>query len=89
MSHDGSASLRLSDTTPRAMARYLERLRAVPPRARLERALRLSEQVRSATMADVQKQNPASSKHELAVLFLRRVYGDKLADRFASHHSAP
>ena len=87
MTHEGAASLELSDTTPRAMQRYLERLRATPPRERLERALRLSEQMRSATMSDVRRQHPAASDDELAIAFLRRVYGDAIADRFAAHRA--
>lgn len=84
--HNGAASEALSDTTPRAMQRYLERLRATPPRERLERALRLSEQMRDATMSDVRRQHPNASKDELAVAFLRRVYGDAIADKYAARH---
>ncbi len=85
MSHDGAASLELTDMTPKAQARYWERIRATPPREKLERAFRLSEQVRNATMADVRRQNPGATEDELAVAFIRRVYGDVLADRFAKH----
>lgn len=84
MGHDGATATGLSDTSPRARQRYLERLRETPPRARLERALRLSEQVRTATMADVKRQHPGASRDELAVAFLRRVYGDAIADAFAA-----
>lgn len=87
MSHDGAAAQELTDTTPRAAARYLERLKATPPRARLERALRLSEQVRAATMADVERQHPGATSDEVAVALLRRVYGDDLADRFAARRA--
>lgn len=80
MAHDGAAEL--SDTTSRAMERYLERLRATSPRLRLERALRLSEQMRSATMGDVRRQHSDATEHGLAVAFLRRVYGDEIATRF-------
>ena len=86
MPHRGADSMQLSDTTPRAMKRYLERLRATPPRERLERALRLSEQVRTATMSDVRRQNPGATESQVAVAFLRRVYGDVIADRFAARH---
>ena len=86
MTHEGAASLQLTDTTPGAMKRYLERLRATPPRQRLERALKLSDQVRAATMSDVRRQHPNASELELAMAFVRRVYGDALADRFAAHH---
>ena len=89
MNHEGSSSLELSDTTPRAMQRYLERLRATPPQEKLERALRLSQQVRDATMSDVRRQHPGATEKTLAVAFLRRVYGDEIADRFAARHTAP
>jgi len=87
MKHEGAASADFSDTTPRAMQRYLERLRVTPPRERLERALRLSEQMRTATMSDVRRQLPGASEQELAVAFLRRVYGEAIADRYAAHHT--
>ena len=87
MPHDGSEAQKLTDTTPRAAARYWERLRATPPRERLERALRLSEQARAATMADVREQLPGASEDEVAVAFLRRVYGDALADTFAARRA--
>jgi hypothetical protein len=78
--------MELTDTTPRAMKRYLDRLRATPPRQRLERALRLSERARAATMSDVRRQHPNASELELAIAFVRRVYGDAIADRFTAHH---
>jgi hypothetical protein len=86
MSHDGSQAALLQDTTPRAMARYLERLRETPARDKLARALALSAQVRGATMADVQRSLPGASRDELAVAFVRRVYGDVLADRLARRY---
>ncbi len=86
MVHEGAASLQLSDTTPGALKRYLERLRATPPRERLERALRLSERARDATMSDVRRQHPGATEREIAIAFVRRVYGDALADRFAQRH---
>lgn len=85
MNHEGAASLQLSDTTPGALKRYLDRLRATPPRERLERALRLSERARGATMSDVRRRNPTATNKEVAVAFVRRVYGDAIADRFARH----
>lgn len=86
MSHDGAEGLRLSDTTPKAMRRYLERLRETPPREKLARAFHLSNQVRAATMADVRRQHPGATETELAIAFLRRVYGDRIAERFAARH---
>jgi len=68
------------------MQRYFERVRATAPRDRLERALRLSEQVRSATMSDVRKRNAGASETDIATAFLRRVYGDAIADAYAARH---
>ena len=84
VAHNGEQALTLTDTTAKAEARYWERLRATPPREKLERALRLSEKLRAATMSDVRRQNPGASEEALAVAFIRRVYGDRLADRFAA-----
>ncbi|GMU59775.1 MAG: hypothetical protein AMXMBFR34_15380 [Myxococcaceae bacterium] len=81
--HRGEAAATYSDTSERARQRYAERLRAASPRERLERALRLSERVRLLTMSDVRRQHPGASERELAVAFVRRVYGDRLADRLA------
>jgi hypothetical protein len=89
MPHDGAASLELTDTSERAEARYWERVRATPPAERLHRALRLSERVRAATWADVQRQHPGASRRDLAVAFLRRVYGDAIADGYAARHPVP
>jgi hypothetical protein len=89
MSHDGAASQQLSDTSPRAAERYLQRLRETPPRERLERALRLSERVRASTLADVRRQLPGAPERDVAVAFLRRVYGDAIADRYAARHPVP
>lgn len=84
MPHDGARSLALSDMTPEAEARYWERIRATSPREKLERAFRLSEMVRNAAMSDVRRQHPGASEDEIAIAFIRRVYGDDLADRFAA-----
>jgi hypothetical protein len=86
MAHNGEASLELTDTSARAEERYWERVRATPPRERLERALRLSAQVRAATLADVERQHPGASYRDLAVAFLRRGYGDTIADGYAARH---
>ena len=73
----------MTDTSARAEAAYFERLRATPPRERLERALRLSEQVRRATFRRIREAHPGATEAELKVLFVRQVYGDALADRLA------
>ncbi len=81
MPHLGHLSAAQSDTSPRAAQRYLERLRATPPREKLERALRLSERVRDAAMAEIRRQLPNADERTLAREFVRRVYGERLAAR--------
>lgn len=83
--HNGEASMTFTDTTPEAARRYWERVRATAPRDRLKRALKMSEQFRKLVMADIKKRNPDASERELAIAFVRRMYGDELADRFAAH----
>lgn len=86
--HDGALASEQTDTTPRARERYLARLRETPARVRLQRALDLSAQVRGAVMAEVERSMPGATKDELAIAFLRRVYGDVIADRFAARRRA-
>ena len=88
MSHDGSRAAQQSDTTPKAMARYLERLRETSPREKLARAFELSNRVRAAAMADVERALPQATKDERAVEFVRRVYGEALARRLARRFSS-
>lgn len=88
MKHDGALANEQTDTTPRARERYLARLRETPERARLQRALDLSAQVRGAVMAEIERSMPHATKDELAIAFLRRVYGDVIADRFAARRRA-
>lgn len=85
--HEGSAASAQSDTTPRATERYFERVRATAPEARLKRAFELSDRVREATMADVERRMPNASRAELEVAFMRRVYGDQIAARFAARRA--
>ena len=87
MGHDGSQAAQQQDTTPKAAARYLERLRATPPREKLERALKLSAQVRAAAMAQVEKAMPGAPHSAHAVEFVRRVYGEELARRLQTRLS--
>ena len=49
----------------------------------------MSERVRAAAWADIERQHPGASRRDLAVAFLRRVYGDVIADKFAARHPAP
>lgn len=37
-------------------------------------------------MRDVRRQQEGASDREIAIAFLRRVYGDAIADRFAARH---
>ncbi len=89
MEHSGERATSQTDTCPRAWQRYVERLRETPPRARLVRALRLSEQVRDATMSDVRRQLPGAPERDVALAFVRRVYGERLAARLAARLPAP
>jgi hypothetical protein len=84
--HNGELAAAQTDTSPRAQARYLERLRAMTPRQRLQRALDLSAQVRARVMADLERSMPGATWEALAEAFLRRVYGDVIADRWAKRH---
>ena len=88
MEHSGERAAAQTDTSARARRRWVERLRETPPSARLERALRLSERVRELTMSDVRRQLPGASEREIAVVFVRRVYGERLAARLASRLQA-
>ncbi|MBL8911778.1 MAG: hypothetical protein JNM17_13885 [Archangium sp.] len=81
--HAGHLSV-LTDTSPNAAARLLERVRATPPEARLKRAFELSDRVRAATMADLERRMPGARRVEVQIAFMRRVYGDRIANRFAS-----
>ncbi len=83
MAHSGEEAAKFTDTSPRARARYLERLRAMSPLDRLRRAMELSKQMRDLTMSDVRRQNPGATERDVKVAFVRRVYGDRLADRLS------
>jgi len=86
--HDGARANEQTDTTPRARERYLARLRETPGREKLQRAFDLSARVRGAVMAELERSMPLATKDELAVAFLRRLYGDELADKFAARRRA-
>ncbi len=82
MKHDGALAAAQSDTTPKAHARYLQRLAEAGPHEKLARALALSNRLLSATMAELRRSMPNATRGELAVAFVRRVYGEALASRF-------
>jgi hypothetical protein len=81
--HDGARATEQTDTTPRAQARYLRRLQETSPEDKLRRALALSARVRGAAMADLERAMPGATRQELAVAFIRRLYGQDLARRVA------
>ncbi len=81
--HNGEAAAKFSDTSPAAQARYYALLRAMTPQQRFKRAMELTALARKLTMADVRRQNPGASARDIAIAFLRRVYGDEIADGFA------
>jgi hypothetical protein len=81
--HDGARATEQTDTTLRAQARYLKRLQETSREDKLQRALALSARVRGAAMADLKRTMPDATRQELAVAFIRRLYGDELARRVA------
>lgn len=66
---------------------YWARIRSMSMHEKAERTFRLSARKRNATMSEVRRQNPELSEDEIAVAFIRRVYGDTLAERFAKHRA--
>ncbi len=74
------------DTTPKARAHYLKRLRETPAREKLARAFALSNRVLAATMADLARAMPEATTEQRAVAFVRRVYGDALARRLEQRY---
>ena len=87
MAHDGSRAAAQQDTTPKALAHCLERVRNTPPRERLARAFALSNRARTATMSDVERSMPGASRNQVAVAFVRRVYGEALAAQLEKRFS--
>ena len=64
-----------TDTTPRAAALQLQLYRAAGPARRAQIAVELSEAVRSTTIAGIRRRHPEYSEREVALAFLRLVYG--------------
>lgn len=71
----------MRDTSPEADARYHELLRRMPPEARLEAAMRLSQAVRELALADIRARHPAADEHEQRVRLTVRLYGRDCARR--------
>lgn len=83
MPHNGAQADLLDDTSPRARAHYLRRLKMASPEERLSRALRLTAQIRGATMAQIEERHKGASRDTIEIAFLRRVYGNEIAARVA------
>lgn len=86
--HDGSQAAEQTDTSPRARARYLERLRAASPFEKLARTFELSDRARRAAFEALRRARPEASSDELRVEFVRRLYGEAIAQRFAKRLAA-
>lgn len=68
------------DTSPEARALLIESYRAMTPAQRFKIALDASEAMRATIRADIAAQHPEASEEERQVLFIRRCFGDRLAD---------
>jgi len=64
-----------TDTTPRAAAIQLELYRQVGPSRRAQIAVELSDAVRDTALAGIRRRHPDYSEEEVALSFLRMVYG--------------
>jgi hypothetical protein len=63
------------DTTPRAAAIQLQLYRQASPSRRAQIAVELSDAVRSTALAGIRRRHPEYSEDEIALSFLRLVYG--------------
>jgi hypothetical protein len=63
------------DTSPAADERYHELLRALPPHARLESAMRLSQAVRVLAEQGIRQRHPSADDDEVRVRLTVRLYG--------------
>lgn len=68
------------DTSPEARALLIESYRAMTPERRLQIALEASDALRATIRAEIAASHPEASEEERRVLFIRRCFGDKLAD---------
>jgi hypothetical protein len=89
--------MRPADTSPEAWRIFLEGLRKMSPTQKMQRALELSETVRSAAEAGLRQQYPQAGDREillrLARLLLgeelfRKAYGDVLTDEIPAGERA-
>jgi len=63
------------DTTPRAAAIQLQLYRQAGPSRRAQIAVELSDAARETTLAGIRRRHPEYSEREVALSFLRIVYG--------------
>lgn len=63
------------DTTPRAAAIHLQLYREAGPSRRAQIAVELSDAVRDTALAGIRRRHPEYSEQEVALSFLRLVYG--------------
>jgi hypothetical protein len=63
------------DTTARAAAIQLQLYRQVGPSRRAQIAVQLSDAVRDTALAGIRRRHPEYSEQEVALSFLRLVYG--------------
>jgi hypothetical protein len=68
----------VTDTSPEAAALQLRLYRSLPPSARAQIAVDLSDAVRETTMAGIRRRHPDYSDDELARAFLVLVYGNTI-----------
>jgi hypothetical protein len=74
----------LQDTTPAAMARYHELLRAQKPYERLAQAMALTRMVRQLAEAGIRQRHPNATEHDVRVRLTVRLYGRDVALRLFS-----
>lgn len=69
------------DTSPPQERRYFELLAALPPAARLHRAISLSRTVRKLAMAGLRTRHPDAGERELRARLAAALYGSAVARR--------
>lgn len=73
----------VEDTSSKAHRRYFELLRAQSPAQRLETCARLSSATRELALAGLKAELPGASEQTLRAALARRLYGARIAERFA------
>jgi hypothetical protein len=71
----------VGDTSPEAMARYAERLRALDPAQRLAIAAGLTQGVRSLAEAGIRLRHPEAGEEEIRCRLAALLYGHSAAER--------